>query len=346
MNRELLAEEIETEIQKMRVMPFSGDPDSLLGIAVQLRLQPRQEFRDRLRQELLAQAEELESVASGNIDLPLQNYDPMPSFSQREFSVLPADPRSLIVSFLSHAAAVVLIASGIWWVRGPIVRTTALIRDLTYLPMPLGSEAPHGGGGGGDRSTVQVSRGTPPKFAAEQLAPPVIVVRNPTPKLQVDSTVLGPPQIKLPQSERIGDLLSPNVAIPSNGTGSRGGMGNSMGTGIGSGPGAGVGPGSVAGFGGEAFRPGNGVSAPRAIYDPDPEYSDEARRAKYQGTVVLSLIVDAFGHARNIRVARSLGMGLDEKAIDAVEEWQFAPGIKDGHAVATQVNVEVNFRLY
>jgi TonB family protein len=212
--------------------------------------------------------------------------------------------------------------------------------------MPLGQEAPHGGGGGGDRSTIQASRGTPPKFSNVQVTPPAIVVRNPSPKLQVDPAVLGPPQIKLPQSNQLGELTSPNVVIPSNGSGSRGGVGNASGTGLGSGTGAGVGPGYEAGFGGALFRPGNGVSAPRAIYDPDPEYSDEARRAKYQGTVVLSLIVDPSGHARNVRVARSLGMGLDEKAMEAVQRWRFAPGMKDGHAVAVQVNVEVNFRLY
>ena len=86
--------------------------------------------------------------------------------------------------------------------------------------------------------------------------------------------------------------------------------------------------------------------APRAIYNPEPEYSDEARRVKHQGVVVLSLIVDPQGQARNIRVARSLGMGLDEKAIEVVKKWRFAPGSKDGLPVAVQVNIEVNFRLY
>ena len=88
------------------------------------------------------------------------------------------------------------------------------------------------------------------------------------------------------------------------------------------------------------------MSAPRATFAPDPEYSDEARKAKYQGTVVLWLIVDPAGHPRDFRVQRSLGMGLDEKAIAAVRTWQFAPAMKDGHPVAVQINVEVNFRLY
>jgi TonB family protein len=61
---------------------------------------------------------------------------------------------------------------------------------------------------------------------------------------------------------------------------------------------------------------------------------------------VLSVVVDKQGQARDIRVARSLGMGLDEKAIDAVRRWKFSPGMKDGIPVAVQVNVEVSFRLY
>ena len=88
------------------------------------------------------------------------------------------------------------------------------------------------------------------------------------------------------------------------------------------------------------------MSAPRAIYQPDPEYSEEARKAKYQGTVVLWMIVTADGRPRDIHVQRSVGMGLDEKAIEAVKTWKFEPARKDGVPVAVQINVEVSFRLY
>ena len=91
---------------------------------------------------------------------------------------------------------------------------------------------------------------------------------------------------------------------------------------------------------------GGGVSAPKALYAPDPEYSEEARKAKYQGTVVLWLVVDASGRPQQIRVQRALGMGLDEKAIEAVKQWKFDPARKDGQAVPVMINVEVNFRLY
>jgi TonB family protein len=108
----------------------------------------------------------------------------------------------------------------------------------------------------------------------------------------------------------------------------------------------GYGPGSDRGFGGGPFRPGAGVTAPRAIYEPEPEYSEEARKIKQQGMVVLSVVVDQQGRPRNIHIARSLGLGLDEKAIEAVKKWKFTPGTKDGIPVAVQVNVEVSFRLY
>ena len=91
---------------------------------------------------------------------------------------------------------------------------------------------------------------------------------------------------------------------------------------------------------------GGGVSAPKAIFTPDPEYSEEARKAKYQGVVVLWLVIGADGHPQQIRVARPLGMGLDEKAIEAVRTWRFDPARKDGQPVAVQMNVEVSFRLY
>ena len=87
------------------------------------------------------------------------------------------------------------------------------------------------------------------------------------------------------------------------------------------------------------------MSAPRVLYAPDPEYSEEARRAKYQGTCVLSLIVGPDGLPRDIKIFRFLGMGLDEKAIEAVRTWKFEPARKDGRPVPVAINVEVSFRL-
>jgi len=137
-------------------------------------------------------------------------------------------------------------------------------------------------------------------------------------------------------------LLTP----PSNGIGSGGGIGSGHGGGVGSGEGPGVGEGRGGGIGGGVFRVGGGVSAPRAIYAPDPEFSEEARKAKYQGSVVLSAIIGPDGRPRNLRVVRSLGMGLDEKATEAVARWSFEPARKGSQPVAVEVNIEVAFRLY
>src|SRR3974390_672772 len=205
-----------------------------------------------------------------------------------------------------------------------------------------------GGGGGGDRDKLDATKGKLPKLSMEQLAPPAVVIRNDNPKLPVEPTVVVPPDIKI--ASNLPNLGDPLAKIPmgpeSNGTGSGGGIGSGSGGGVGSGAGPGVGPGHGGGYGGGAYRVGGGVSAPKALYAPDPEYSEEARKAKYQGTVVLWLVVDASGRPQQIRVQRALGMGLDEKAIEAVKQWKFDPARKDGQAVPVMINVEVNFRLY
>jgi len=348
MNQDRVAEELDHEIDLLMSAAGEGNAsDPLVKIASELRMLPGNEFRNRLREELMERAHTIESELGPTVaaEYPLSTPDLSP-FSQPQFAALPADPRNFLLSFLSHAAVVAFIASGIWAGHLTVIKTRTLTSELTYTPLPTGDVAPQGGGGSGDHSAIQASRGTPPKFATEQLVPPVIVVRSESPRLQATPTVLGSPDLKLPQSNQIGDLFSRNTVVPSNGTGSRGGVGDNSGTGIGGGNGGGVGPGSIAGYGGHIYVPGRGVTAPHALYDPDPEYSDEARRVKYQGDVVLSVIVDAAGNVRDLQIARSLGMGLDEKAMDAVRKWKFAPGMKDGHPVSVQVNVEVKFRMY
>ncbi len=90
---------------------------------------------------------------------------------------------------------------------------------------------------------------------------------------------------------------------------------------------------------------GRGVRPPQLIYKVEPEFSEEARQAKHQGMVVLTIEVDSAGNVRNVRVRQSLGLGLDEKAIEAVSRWRFRPGILDGKPVVTEAVVQVNFQL-
>jgi len=203
-----------------------------------------------------------------------------------------------------------------------------------------------GGGGGGQNSPLPPSKGRLPRFDMQQLTPPTPVIRNETPKLAVEPTVVVPQDIQLPKVDiaAFGDPLG-KIGLPSAGPGSGGGIGTGRGGGVGSGSGSGVGPGSGGGIGGGAFRVGGGVSAPALLRKVEPEYSEEARKAKYQGTVQLAVEVWPDGRAHNIRVIRSLGLGLDEKAIEAVQKWTFAPGKKDGQPVKVQATIEVNFRL-
>ncbi len=90
---------------------------------------------------------------------------------------------------------------------------------------------------------------------------------------------------------------------------------------------------------------GRGVTPPQLIYKVEPEFSEEARKAKYQGVALLSIEVDASGNVRKIRMLRSLGLGLDEKAMEAVSHWRFRPGLFDGKPVVTEATVEVHFQL-
>jgi len=226
--------------------------------------------------------------------------------------------------------------------------TVALVDPSDLPPLKPSKTQVGGGGGGGDKDVLQASKGKLPKFSLEQITPPVVVVRNEHPKLVAEPTVIIPPQVHLAVNNNMpnfGDPMS-HAVLPSNGTGSGSGIGSGSGGGVGSGKGGGFGPGEGGGTGGGVFRMGSGATPPRAIYSPEPEFSEEARKAKYQGVCTLGVIVDAQGHPTNIRVLSSLGMGLDEKAIQAVKTWRFEPAMKDGHAVPFEIAVEVDFHLY
>ncbi len=203
-----------------------------------------------------------------------------------------------------------------------------------------------GGGGGGDRSPLPASKGRLPRIAARQFTPPMAVVNNPNPKLIMEPTLIIQPDVNLPNVNmaQYGDPLG-KIGPPSSGPGSGGGIGSGSGGGVGPGRGPGYGPGEGGGFGGGPYRIGNGVSAPTLVYKVDPEYSEEARKAKFQGTVVLYIEINERGLPQNPRVIQALGMGLDEKAIEAVMKWRFRPGYLNGKPVTVSAQVDVNFRL-
>ncbi|MGH9583342.1 MAG: energy transducer TonB, partial [Bryobacteraceae bacterium] len=216
----------------------------------------------------------------------------------------------------------------------PAVRNVVKNAQVIYLPQchpKLPPAAKRESGGGGQKMRTPVSRGTPPKPAIKQFVPPTPVV--PT-KLPVAPTITAPAPAIV--ADNYADPLSKLKPFSA---------GQGAGGGIGAGNGNGYAPGQGGGVGGGVYRIGGDVSQPVLLVKVEPEYSEEARKAKYSGTVMLSIIVDATGMPRDIKVIRPLGLGLDEKAIEAVSKWRFKPAMKGGHPVAVQANVEVNFRL-
>ena len=139
---------------------------------------------------------------------------------------------------------------------------------------------------------------------------------------------------------------------PSNGSASAGQIGSApsarAGSGSGNGGGSGA-SGSVApgsgGAVGRVYHIGGGVSAPSLIYKVEPNYTEEARKSKIQGVVILYVEIDPTGTPSNIKVTRHLDAGLDDKAIEAVKKWKFKPGMRNGQAVTVAASIEINFRL-
>jgi len=257
-----------------------------------------------------------------------------------------------MTSLLIHAGAIGLLflIAMVPSVQKAVKEHTTILAPIDLAPYqpkaPAKAQTMGGGGGGGDRSPLPASKGKLPRIAQRQFVPPTAVIQNQNPKLVMEPTIVAPPDVTLPQvnMNQYGDPLA-KLGPASNGPGSGGGIGTGSGGGVGPGRGQGFGPGSGGGVGGGVYRIGGGVSAPQLIFKVEPEYSEEARKAKFQGTVVLYVVVDEKGLPRDLKVVRPLGLGLDQKAIEAVQKWKFKPGLKDGHPVAVSAQIEVNFRL-
>jgi protein TonB len=233
-------------------------------------------------------------------------------------------------------------------VKPPLKATNIDVGNFD-LKAPKAGVAAGGGGGGGSHDIVDPMKGKLPPRMKDPITPPMVPILD-KPKLAVPSAINVQPNIQLPDNPNrpnIGMAKSANVTLASNGQGGGSGMGTGYGGGMGTGTGNGFGPGTGGNAGGGVYQIGGGVSAPVAIFTPEAEFSDEARRAKYQGVCLISLIVDAQGNPQDPRVIRALGMGLDEKALEAVRKYKFKPAMKDGRTpVPVRITIEVNFRLY
>lgn len=253
-----------------------------------------------------------------------------------------------VLSALMHLTliAVALIP----WASSSKPLPMSSIAVALYTPSRLilpADEKSGGGGGGGKHQLTPPSLGKLPRAADQQLVPPdPEPAKNPDPTLIAEATVVAPQLAFLPQLNLI-SIGDPNgiPGPPSAGPGNGLGIGTGDGHGIGEGDGPGVGPGEDGGSGGGTFHIGGGITAPVLIAEVLPEYSEEARKARFQGTVVLDTVVREDGSVQVLRVARGIGFGLDQKAIAAVLKWKFKPARQNGRAVASYLNVEVSFNL-
>jgi periplasmic protein TonB len=277
---------------------------------------------------------------------------PIPTFAGLDSALKQRSPKSRVISAIVHVVVIGLVL----WIGMKVRPVIAPKLNATNVDFKLFAPAPpppkilpvakvqHGGGGGGLHRPVEPTKGRPPVVAKVQLNAPQLA-RLERPKLAAEPTTT----VQLPDNPKmvnIGAADSPQIKLASQGSGSGGGIGHTMGGGFGLGHGSGTGAGSGGGFGGGLMSVGGGVSAPAVIYSVQPEFTQQARQANFQGTVGLQLIVDAQGNPQNVHVTRHLGMGLDEKAIEAVRQYRFKPAMYQGHPVAVQIVVDVEFHLH
>ena len=203
--------------------------------------------------------------------------------------------------------------------------------DITEFKAPKMATAAGGGGGSPDKFEAIKGR-IPPRV---QTLDTTSKIQMPVPTIDVQKDIAIPDDPSLPN---FGMSNSSNVKV--------GSLGNGAGMGVGNGNGSGYGNGSGGNIGGGVYQVGGGITAPVPLNHIEPEFSDEARRERHQGECVISMIIDAQGNPQNPRVVSGLGMGLDEKALEAVLKYRFKPAKKDGKPVPVRISVMVNFRLF
>ncbi len=247
-------------------------------------------------------------------------------------------PASTAFAVGAHIVIILLVA--LFIMRQVKVITPAqkdVAEIVTVPPPPIAPKLQQIGGGGGQHDLAPVSKGRLPDLAQKQLTAPKAPPTE-APKLAVLPTVVVQPDLKLATND-MPNLGAPNSSLKGIS------LGNGTGTGIGSGNGSGIGPGSGSNTGGGVTHIGGGVSKPVVLYQVEPEFSEEARKAKFSGNVEVYLYVDADGKPSHIRVVRGVGMGLDEKAVEAVRQYRFKPAMKDGKPIQVDLYVEVNFQI-
>jgi protein TonB len=248
-------------------------------------------------------------------------------------------PASVAVAVVLHAVVILLIALLIanHVKMGPTTPKVFASLDVPPPP-PVAPKADKIGGGGGQKGPTPVTQGHLPKFAQEQIVPPKAPPLD-TPKLPVEPTIVMQPNLQM-ANNKMPDMGAPNSNLKGFS------MGNGNGSGIGSGDGSGFGPGSGGNTGGGPMHIGGSVRPPSVLYSVEPEFSEEARKAKFSGNVQVYLWVDEQGNPSHVRVVRGVGMGLDEKAVEAVRQYKFKPAMQNGKPVKVDLYIDVNFQIF
>jgi TonB family protein len=316
-----------------------------------------------------AEAVHLVRVLRG-LELPSRDRFP---FNDVPLLVKKKMTQGVVVAGAVHAIAAILIffpaSLGLQSKTDDVIKVPEQNVKLVYLMQP----GKGGGGGGGGlrqrtppppalrKAAVPLPKrpASPVPPARAKAAPPVPTPEPPKPEVRVEHTRVEtpppppppPPAIQAPVKSIPADpvesagLPEAPPRPPSRGTGDRGGVGSGSGQGTGEGAGGGLGAGTGGGTGGGVYQPGAGIDPPTLVREVRPIYTDEARRQRIEGDVILEIVVRSDGSVGNIRVRRSLGGGLDQRAIDAVRQWRFTPARRQGTPVDVAVEVAVEFKL-
>ncbi|QNI37255.1 energy transducer TonB [Edaphobacter albus] len=248
------------------------------------------------------------------------------------------DYASTAYAIAVHAMAIFLIG---FVVRAQIREVEPAKTAVTPLMAPVlhvtAKLAEHTGGGGGQPGVAPVSKGHLPKIADQQIVPPSQPPLQ-QPKIAIEPTIVL-------ENLKFADNTMPNVGMPNSPLPGVS-MGDGRGTGIGPGNGPGVGNGTGGNTGGGLRHVGGSVSKPEVLYMVDPEFSEEARKAKVSGDVMVYLWVDERGLPSHVRVVQGIGMGLDERAVNAVKQYKFKPAMENGKPVTVEMYVQVDFHIF
>lgn len=264
-------------------------------------------------------------------------------FSTFERTSVKQDPKATAMAFVVNGlligTALLIGATTVRTVAAPVRSRVTLIAPLPVTLPKAPPKAVVMSGGGGHPTAEPISRGNPPKLAP---APAIIIATN---KPQVAPRLAVEPTLNVQSDLKLAKVDLPNLGMSNAAPSVVSSLGNGAGAGLGAGSANGLGSGSGGNYGGGVLKIGGGVAAPQVLSAPDPTFTEEARQAKASGKVVVYLQVNPEGRPMHVRVLKGLGMGLDEKAVEAVRQYRFKPAMRDGHPVTVEMNIDVNFQI-